>query len=137
MPFREKSAWISLLCLAATFGLFFLGLALGLVPSEGAQAQQIFFCCVLAFLALQIVLQLAARRIDADRHAPPDERERLISLKAARNAWAVLALGMLLLPASLHVGAHGPLMGYLAMAILAASEMVRAASRILYFRKGV
>ena len=138
MPFREKSAWISLVCLTATFGSFFAALTLGAIPSEGAPAAQIFFGCVAAFALLQIALHtVAASRALDDARATIDERERLIALKAAHNAWAVLVGGMLLVPASLHFGAHPPLMGYLAMAVLAMSEIVRAASRIFYFHKGV
>lgn len=138
MSFREKSAWISLVCLTATFGSFFGAMIVGVVPTEGARAFGLFFGCVAIFVALQIVLRIVATaRAPADARAAVDEREHLIALKAARNAWVVLICGMLLIPASLHAGAHAPLMGYLTMAVLAVSEIVRASSRIFYFRKGL
>ena len=137
MPFREKSAWISLVCLPATFGAFFLAMATGLVPTSGILAVKVFFGCTAGFVLLQLGLYAAAAmRAPADARAARDERERLIALKAARNAWAVLVCGMLITAGSLHLGLQQSQMGYLAMAFLVLSEMVRAASCIFYFRRG-
>ncbi len=137
MPFREKSAWISLVSLLLTFGSFFVAMTSGAIPSEGRRAAEIFFGCVAAFVVLQIFLRIAAAaRSPSDARAALDERERLIDLRAARNAGVVLICGLLALPAGMHIGADGPLMAYIAMAVLAASEAVRAASRIIYFRRG-
>ena len=44
--------------------------------------------------------------------------------------------GVLIIPASMHAGAHAPSMGYLSIVALVAAEAVREISRITYFRTG-
>jgi hypothetical protein len=136
MSFREKSAWISLICLVATFGLFFGAMGHGFVEHHGARTAGLFFLCAASFLVLQLVLHaIAAWTTPQDGKAARDEREQLIGLKAARNANIALVLGVLMVPGSQHLGVPAPFMGYLAMLALVLSELVRALSRIVYFRR--
>jgi len=136
MSFREKSAWISLICLVVTFGLFFGAMGHGLIESHGGRTAGLFFLCAASFLALQLVLHLAAAwTTPPDGKAMRDEREQLIGLKATRNANIALIVGILMVPGSQHIGVPAPFMGYLAMLALVLSELVRAVSRITYFRR--
>jgi hypothetical protein len=136
MSFREKSAWISLICLVATFGLFFGAMGHGLIESHGGKTASLFFICAGSFLALQVILHIAAAwTTPRDGKAVRDEREQLIGLKATRNANIALVIGVLMVPGSQHIGVPAPFMAYLAMLALVLSELVRAVSRILYFRR--
>jgi hypothetical protein len=136
MPFREKSAWISLACLLP-FTLFFAAMGSGMLPWHGFRALHFFLMAVIAFVVLQILLRvIAALLAPKDAKAPVDERERLIGLKATRNGYIALVVGIVVVPLSMHLGAHGPGMAYVAMFALLASEIVRAASQIALFRMG-
>src|SRR5262245_15980653 len=137
MPFREKSAWISLACLVATFGVYYGSIGLGLIESYGFRSLHFFLISALAYLVFRVVLYLiAAATAREDACAPFDEREQLISLKAARNANIALIIGTLLVPMSLHAGLSPPGMAQVAMLALVVAEMVREISRITYFRLG-
>ena len=141
MPFREKSAWISLFCLLATFGLFFVLLSRGLLGPTGMHHLHWFLMALLAFILLQVVLHIIARvTAPLDAKAPLDERERMILLRASRNAYITLFVGAVLVPLSLHLPGHlhanfraAP---WVALVGLFAAEVVRAISQIIYFRRG-
>ena len=135
MSFRERLAWISLVCLVLTFGVFFLAMGHGFIPTHSLVTLQWFAACVAAFAVLRVALHvIAVVAAPSDARAPFDERERLISLKATRNANIALMAGVLIIPGSLHVGAHAATMGYLAMLALVVAEGVRDVSRITYSR---
>lgn len=141
MPFREKSAWISLVCLLATFGLFFILLSQGRLGPTGMHHLHWFLHALMAFIALQVVLHVVARVMaPLDAKAPLDERERLFLLKASRNAYMALFIGAVFVPLSLHLPGH--LHGnarsapWIALLGLFAAEVVRAISQIVYFRRG-
>lgn len=134
MPFREKSAWISLVCLVIAFGTFLVGR--GFVP-RGDQQAALFFGCLAAFVVLRIVLHIiATATAPEDARAPLDERERLIGLMAGRNANIALIAGVMTVPLSMHMGVQKPEMGYVAMMAIIVAEIVREISRISYFRQG-
>src|ERR1700730_11373036 len=106
MPFREKSAWISLFCLVVAFGTFSVGRKF--VPGSNQEAG-LFFVCVVAFVVLRIVLYIIARvTAPDDARVPLDERERFIGLKAASNANMALIVGVLFVPLSMHMGTSKP-----------------------------
>jgi hypothetical protein len=141
MPFREKTAWISLFCLVATFGLFFGLLSQGRLGPTGMHHLHWFLHALMAFVVLQLVLHLIARvTTPLDAKAPLDERERIILLKASRNAYIALFIGAISVPLSLHLPGHlhanTPSAPWIALLGLFASEVVRAISQIVYFRRG-
>ena len=140
MPFREKSAWISLVCLLATFGLFFFLLVTGQLGAYPMAHFHWFLHALILFILLQVVLHLIARALSRDRKAPPDERERLILLKSTRNAYVALVIGAVTVPLSLHAPRHlhidWPALPWVALGGLFIAEVVRAISQIVYFRRG-
>jgi Ca2+/Na+ antiporter len=140
MPFREKSAWISLVCLLGTFGMFFFFLVTGQLGAHPMAPIHWFLHALILFILLQVVLQVMARAISRDRKAPPDERERLILLKSTRNAYVALVIGAATVPLSLHLPHHmyidWPDLPWVALGGLFIAEVVRAISQIVYFRRG-
>jgi hypothetical protein len=135
MPFREKSAWINLVCLLVALAFFVASF----------HEVMMFLWAVLAFVGLQIVLHVTAARLSPkEARTPLDEREKLFRLKASRNAYVALVLGVLMVPFSLHIGYHHDsepwffvhTMAYIAVVAVIFAELVRAASQIIYFRLG-
>jgi hypothetical protein len=139
MSFREKSAWISLVCLLIFTSIWFahfvrINFFTALAHTEAAW----FFGTMAAILALEIGLHLAiAIQSPKDARTPKDERERLIDIRASRVAFYVLLVGALL---SLGLGLHLPganrfMMGQLLMASILAALLARFVTQIALYRR--
>jgi hypothetical protein len=145
MPFREKTAWISLVTMLAVFGAFFGSVATGRVPHAGMVTFHYAILSVAAVIALQLGLGVVARVLaGADAASPKDERERLIELKATRIAFYVLIAGVLGGNFfAIHTRVFGtPYMGdapRVALVTLGAvvlADLVKSAAQIAFFRRG-
>ena len=92
---------------------------------------------IVALVAVQIVLHVAvAIRKPREAQAPRDEREKLIALKATRIGYAGLASGVVV---ACFLGALNPPILFSTnslLFVLVASEVLRAASQVAYFRLG-
>lgn len=136
MSFREKSAWISLVLIVLLFGAYFWRAFTG--EMRGGQAMHWFLLIVVAFVVLEVVLHVAvAVQAPRDARAPKDERERLIELRATRIAYFTLMGGALLSIFTIHLGAGaGTIVSYAFLSVVVA-ELVKFASQIVFFRRGV
>jgi hypothetical protein len=94
MPFREKSAWVSLLTTSIVWG-YYLFILIGEVASgapDGARLMGLFSRCVIVIVVAQIVLSIVlAASSPKAANAPADERERMIGLRASHVAFATLS----------------------------------------------
>ena len=135
MSFREKSAWISFVCL--------LFLTLGVVgalfhhPRDAQGHLYLAIGVIGGFLLLQIVLHLIiVAQSPKDARTPKDERERLIELRAARIGFYALVIGELSSMALFHAHGHpGILMWTILLAILIA-WLIKLGSEIVLYRRG-
>ena len=139
MSFREKSAWISFVCLL----LLTLGVALS-QHFHGHDAQgndvvsplHLALAIFVGFLLLQVVLHLIIRaQAPKDARTPKDERERFIELRAARIGFYSLVVGELVAMALFH--AHGraaTLMWTVLLAIFIA-WLIKLGSEIVLYRR--
>jgi hypothetical protein len=140
MSFREKSAWISFVCL--------LLLTLGVVLSQhfhthDAQGNDVInplhlaLAIFVGFVLLQVVLHLIIRaQAPKDARTPKDERERFIELRAARIGFYSLVVGELVAMASFHAHGHaGTLMWTVLLAILIA-WLIKLGTEIVLYRRG-
>jgi hypothetical protein len=91
MPFREKSAWISLLSMSGICGLYFWS-AGHIGPQVGRFRLGGLLETIIALVVVQAALTVAAAIVTPkEANAPRDEREKLIELKATRFAYSGLA----------------------------------------------
>ncbi len=136
----ERTAWISFISVALTCGVY-----LAIVASElagGRHPPPVWIVgAVLALVVLQILLHgvAAARgamRGDVDAVVPPDERDRIIELKATRAAFYVLISGAFLAIGTVHLGAHGTELSYAVFAAIVVAELVRSGGQVLGYRRG-
>ena len=138
MSLREKSAWISLVSIAAVGFVFFLHVPRTLTPRSGPEMFHALLICLSALIVIEVVAHaVVVIRAPLEARAPKDERERLIELRAIRVAayvYAALSMGAVSL---LHVGANGGAVGYAVLLALVVAELVNYGSRILYYRHGV
>ena len=94
LSFQEKSLWLMFISLVGGFGFYLVAV----LPTDAVDVmphQVVLF--VLAVVML-VIMQLVGHIVIAimDRRTETDERDRLIELKATRNAAYVLATGVFL-----------------------------------------
>jgi hypothetical protein len=132
MPFREKSAWISVLSMSGIYELYFWS-AVHNWPYNFHFGR--FLETVVALVVVQIVLTITVAIFSLrDAKAPRDEREKLIELRATRVAYGALATGVLL---ACIYGALDPVLVFNSdtlLFILVCAEILRSASQIFQYR---
>jgi len=140
MSFREKSAWISLICLLVVFGSYFG--YIGMVLAGMARNRfGLFLMMALAFILAEIALHVAmASRSPRHARTPRDEREQLIELKATRTAFYVLLTSAFLSIGTAHVRLvdqddHLWLMMQAILFSVVLAEAVKFAREIVLFRR--
>jgi hypothetical protein len=144
MSFKEKSAWISFGCILLVFGCYYFVLFSAFMANPRAnlfdnpELVRWFFAAIIVVIVLEIVLHvLIAIRSPKDAAMPKDERERLIGLKAIRNAYTVMVIATIL--ASVIVVHHGDnhwLLGNVVLMVFVLGELVRFGSQGIYHRRG-
>jgi hypothetical protein len=139
MPFREKSAWISMLSMLAIYGFYFGTLMQTTAARQpgnlasGITLVQTIVMLVVAQVALHIAVAI---RKPAEAQLPRDEREKLIDLKATRIAFYGLASGVVV---ACLFGSLNPPVFFSTnslLLILVTSEIVRSGAQIIYYRLG-
>lgn len=137
MPFREKSAWITLISMLASFGAYYGLIVARVVSPRGLDTLHLLFVCVGALVALQIILHvLAATHSPREAKTAADERERHIRARALGVGYYVLVCWVLLLAAPVLFG-H-PVADILNFALLGVvlAELTVAGTQIVLFRRG-
>lgn len=136
MSFREKTAWISLLSMSGIYGFYFWSVFQSGRHPGGFQIGSLLETIV-ALVVVQVVL-IAAVAIykPSEAKAPRDERDKLISLRAAHFAYSgpATAVAMACL-----FGALNPPIIFNTNAllfVLVTCEIMRAASQVIQYRRG-
>jgi hypothetical protein len=131
MSFRERLAWITLVSVAACYGVYFWALL------QGGGSLQLFLRCVIALVIVQAVLTaVAAARSPAEAKAPADERERLIDGRARSLGYYVLIVGVLSLAIPGHTGGDVVDMLNHALAAIVVAELSVCVAQIVQHRRG-
>ncbi|HTT98840.1 MAG TPA: hypothetical protein VMF58_12380 [Rhizomicrobium sp.] len=139
MPFREKSAWISLLAYLGIYGFYFakVGAALMRGDTDGTPFLGLFAQSVVMFVLVTIVFTVVIAVLSPrDAQAPTDEREKLIALKASSASGYVLASGVVLTIGVIFFGVKEFLVINLLFFVLVLSEMFRIVTQIVLYRRG-
>lgn len=140
MSFREKSAWISFICLLLLTVAYFAGMHHHPHDAEGhdlINPLHMALAIFSAFALLQIVLHLiVVVQAPKDARTPKDERERLIELRAARVGFYALVACVLVAMVLFHVhGQAWTLMNSLMLAILIA-WLIKLGTELVLYRRG-
>lgn len=144
MSFREKSAWISFICIAVVFGYYFATL-FGTVadnpdanPFQDRELVRLFYGSIVVLVVLEIVLHtIIAIRAPKEALTPKDERERLIALKATRAGYVVMAVCTILAGvAVVHHPGNLWLLGNIVVLAFVLGEVTRFGAQVVYFRRG-
>ena len=137
MPFREKTAWISVISTIVIWGGFFGFMALTRGRYPGPTYTVGFF----AAIVLQAILVAAAAIVTAilspnDASANRDERDRTISRRASAIAYPVLLTLVLCVAGGVHLGIGAIGMAYGIMGAIVIAEIVHYAAQIAGYRMG-
>jgi hypothetical protein len=138
MSFREKSAWISFVLIAAVFGIYFSKIVQVLVTGRGrGGTARLFLALVAALIVLEIALHVAiAIQSPREARTPKDERERLIDMKATRIAFPVLLVGAFSAIGTLHLDVGRSVMADAVLFAIVLAELTRFGAQIVYHRRG-
>ena len=97
MPYREKTSWLSLIAIVATFGPYFVVTGAGWVPDAPlpnlTQMGMFATAAVVQMLILGGGYLYLARATPGEARMPPDERDREIMYRARTIAYYVLISG--------------------------------------------
>jgi hypothetical protein len=139
MSFREKSAWISFVCLLLFGALYAWHAVSGATFRALGIGPMVFvFGTLVALVALEIALHIAiAIQSPNEARTPRDEREQLIDLRASRVAFYTLLTGTF---ASIAAGMHLPggnrlLMSNWMMGSIIVTGLVRFGTQIVLSRR--
>jgi hypothetical protein len=137
MSFREKSAWISFVCILI-FASFWLGhvLRIEFFPGRGVNQMVFVFGTMAALIALEVGLHVAiALQSPRDARTPKDEREKLIALKSSGVAFYVLLIGAFASIGTLHLNFNRYDMAACLMGTILLTLLARFATQIALYRR--
>jgi hypothetical protein len=137
MSFREKSAWISFVCLLAVGGFWFRNVIREeLYHARRGNPMLDFASLLAALIVAEVVLHIAiALRDPKEARTPRDEREKLIDLKAARVAFYVLMTGGWLSIGTLHLHFDRLRIADTVLGAMIVAELVKFATQIALYRR--
>ena len=136
MSFREKSAWLMALLMAAA-GLFYLHVVRGVSHVRGETVPS---ATVIGFVILVVICSVVAQIVLAlsspkEANAPADERERIVQQRAGNWSGLVLAAGAVFSLGHFMVYSDGIMLFHLVMASLIVSQIAEYAFQIVLVRR--
>jgi hypothetical protein len=138
-PYREKTAWLSLIAMAVTFGPYFTIVAARSLPTEALpNLRQLGLFAVAAIVQVLIlgVGHLYLGRVSPqEARTPPDERDRAIMRRSISAAYYVLIAGMILVGVVLPFTASGWPIINAALLTIVAAEVVHYGVVVLSYRR--
>lgn len=138
MPFREKTAWVTLLAIIIVSLMYWFHVHSPFVPHSHDTVLAAMGVSLAAYVLIEVIAWLILRRRNpVESREPRDERERLIDLKAMRIAYYVFTVGALGgIFFTLHLAGAGTVT--LAMVVFLAfilSQLARHVARIVAYRR--
>jgi hypothetical protein len=135
MPFREKTAWISLISMSGICGVYFWSV-IHAGPKAGGFHFASLLVTIIALVVVQVVLTVAAAIVTPkEANMPRDEREKLIELKATQTAYSGLAAGV---ACACIFSAFDPPLVFNTNAllfVLVTAEVLRSSCQIIQYRR--
>ncbi len=137
MPYREKTAWLSLIAMAVTFGPYFTVTA-NSIPQALPNLRQLGLFAIAAMVQMLILgighLYLG-RRSPQDARTPPDERDRTIMRRSISSAYYVLIAGMILVGCVMPFRSSGWTIINAALFMIVAAEVVHYSVVVFSYRR--
>ena len=135
--FHEKSIWISLITISLIFGYYFVRVFMMASQDEINVVENIVL--LISVIVMVIIVEVVFHIIIAlkDRPEALDERDRMIELKATRNAYFVLVFGIFLPMAGIAAQVRPFIVAHVIMFIFVLSEITKFLTQLFYYRRGI
>ncbi len=135
--FHEKSILISLVTISLIFGYYFLRVFKMATQDEINVAGSIVL--LISVIVMVVIVEVVFHIILAlrTRQEAKDERDRLIELKATRNAYFVLVFGIFLPITCIAVSVRPFIVAHVIMFIFVLSEIASFLTQLSYYRRGI
>src|SRR4051794_40962531 len=139
VPYREKTAWLSLIAMAAAFGPYFTFVKAS--SSAGDAMPDLRQLGLFAVAAIVQMLILGAGHLylghgsPQERRTPPDERDRAIMRRSISYAYYVLIAGMILVGCVMPFNSSGWTIINAALFMIVAAEVVHYGVVVLSYRR--
>ena len=139
MPYREKTAWLSLAAMVVAYGLYFTVVGSGFYHNEPMPGmRQLSFFAAVSIARLLVLgagyLVLLTTTEKADR-TPPDERDLAITRRSMSAAYYVLISGMIYVGCFMPFTTTGWTIVNSALFMIVAAEIVRTSIIAFSYRR--
>lgn len=140
LTFHEKSIWISLVTVTALFGFYFF-VAFNFIAGYAdpdANIVGLFILVVVLVIIVEAVSHTAlAIKFRKEANAAPDERDKLIELKATRNAYYLLVGGVWTAGIAMLFTDSVFIIANIIMFFFIVAEIIGFVTQLRYYRQGV
>jgi len=142
ISFQQKSIGVSLV-IVVSIAIYYFMKVVDLIQSDGALQTNTalptgFWQLAITTLVLLIVVEAtlqAVLAIGAGRVPNPAQRDHDVALKATRNGYTVLAVGVFMTFGSLFFTPTAFIMGNILLLVFVLAEITRFASQLIYYRQ--
>jgi hypothetical protein len=138
MPYREKTAWLTLIAMAITFGPYFVIVANGFHENGMPNLPQLELYAAVAVtlvLILGVGHLLLRRASPVESRIPPDERDRAILRRSLSAAYYVLIAGMIEVGCIMPFNSGGWTIVHAALFMIVAAEIARLGVIVVSYRR--
>ena len=139
MPYREQTAWLSLIAMAITYGPYFTIVAASSPLGEALPNPRQLGLFALAAIVQMLILgvgHLCLRRgSPLEARTPPDERDRAITRRSISSAYYVLIVGMISVGCVMPFSSSGWTIINAALFMIVAAEVVHYGVVVLSYRR--
>jgi hypothetical protein len=139
MPYREKTAWLSLLAMFVTFGPYFTVIATRALPSEPMpnlrQLDLLAVTTIVQVLILGLGHLYLWRASAQEARMPLDERDQAIKRRSVSSAYYVLIAGMILVGCVMPFNSSGWTIINAALFMIIAAEVVHYGVVVFSYRR--
>jgi hypothetical protein len=137
MPYREKTAWLSLIAMAVAFGPYFTIVATGTrEPLPNLRQLGLFaVAAIVQMLILGLGHWYLGRRSPEEARTPPDERDRAILSRSISSAYYLLIAGMILVGCVMPFNSSGWTIINAALFTIVAAEVVHYGVVVFGYRR--
>ena len=139
MPYREKTAWLSLLAMFVTFGPYFTMIATRALPSEPMpnlhQLDLLAVTAIVQVLILGVGHLFLWRTSAQEARMPLDERDQAIKRRSVSSAYYVLIAGMILVGCVMPFNSGGWTIINAALFMIIGAEVVHYGVVVFSYRR--
>jgi hypothetical protein len=139
MPYREKTAWLSLFAMIVTFGPYFVYVAMDhRLPRPLPDLHELTyyaFITIAELLILGIGHLVLRLKSPEEARTPPDERDQEIKRRSLSSAYYVMIFGMIQVGCIMPFMNKGWTLVHASIFMIVAAEVTRLSVTVISYRR--